>query len=94
MSKVFPAGAESQFPQFGKTEGARSGKPRIGFRHRLVIDCCRHQINTKRQPKRSPQVGNQDVFASKLAALLQDTNSVVFAEVVKSERTKDDVVGL
>ena len=94
MSEILPAGAASQLAQFSKTKGARGGKARIGFRHRLVIDYCRHQINTKRQPERSPQVGDQGVFAGKLAAFLQDTNSVIFAEMVKGERSKDDVVGL
>src|SRR5207248_2612867 len=92
VSEILPAGATSQLAHFSKTEGARRGKARIGFRHRLVIDCCRHQINPKRQPERSPQVGDQDVFTGKLAAFLQDTNSAIFAEMVKGERTKDDVV--
>gem|GEM_PF-5370409 len=82
MTEIFPAGAFGQPPEFAEGESPRRGQASIGSSHGISEDESCEKINADRREKATPEIGNQDIFALKLAKTGQQMNFVSFIKMV------------
>src|SRR5438105_1301912 len=94
MTKIRPAGAARELVEFSKRKCARGRCAAVVLRHPIAKDKRGQKINADGRERSAAQIGDENEFARELAATLQHADSVLFAEVVKHERTEHNVVRL